>query len=362
MFLGFGEIMARICPPERLRWRQTLPGRVEVTWGGGEANVCASLALFGQAARFLTALPPQPIAEALVGTLRGLGVDTSRILWRKEGRLGLYFVEAGANQRGSTVHYDRQFSAVSLAGPEEYDFDAALAGIRHVHLTGITPAISENGFRSTLALAQRARQLGARVSCDLNFRKKLWTWRPGVSAKELARECMTALLAHVDLVIANEEDASDVLGIHAAATDVTHGQINALAYEQVAREIVRRFPHVGHVAITLRESLSADHNRWGAMLFETTADRAWLAPLDAEGHYEPYDMRDIVDRVGAGDSFAAGLLHGLTSSDLGTPEAALRFAVAASCLKHSIQGDFNYTSRDEVLALMKGNASGRVQR
>lgn len=362
MFLGFGEIMARICPPERLRWRQTLPGKVEVTWGGGEANVCASLALLGQSARFLTALPPQPIAEALVGTLRGLGVDTSHILWRKEGRLGLYFVEAGANQRGSTVHYDRQYSAVSLAGPDEYDFDAALEGIRYVHLTGITPAISESAYRATLAMAQRARQIGVRVSCDLNFRKKLWTWRPGTSAKSLARECMTALLEHVDLVIANEEDASDVLGIHAAATDVSHGRINAQAYEHVAREVVRQFPRVQHVAITLRESLSADHNRWGALLFETAADRAWLAPLGPDGQYQPYDMRDIVDRVGAGDSFAAGLLYGLTAPDLGTPELALQFAVAASCLKHSIQGDFNYSSREEVLALMKGNASGRVQR
>lgn len=362
MFLGFGEIMARLCPPERLRWRQTLPGRVEVTWGGGEANVCASLSLFGLPARFLTALPSQPISDALVGTLRGLGVDVNHILWRKEGRLGLYFVEAGANQRGSTVHYDRAYSAISLAGPEEYDFASALAGVKHVHLTGITPAISENGFRSTLALAQLAREKSIRVSCDVNFRKKLWTWRPGTSAKALARDCMTQLLRHVDLVIANEEDAADVLDIHAAATDVTHGQINAAAYEHVAREIVRQFPSVSQVAITLRESLSADHNRWGAMLFDTRADRAFLAPLGPDGQYQPYDITDIVDRVGGGDSFAAGLLYGLSAPDLGSPDKALAFAVAASCLKHSIQGDFNYTSRDEVLALVKGNASGRVQR
>lgn len=362
MLLGFGEVMARICPPDRLRWRQTLPGRVEITWGGGEANVCASLALFGMPSRYLTALPRQPIAEALVGTLQGLGVDTSRLYWRKSGRLGLYFVEAGANQRGSTVHYDREGSAVSLAGPEEYDFDAALDGVRYVHLSGITPAIGEPAYRATVALAETARRRGAFVSCDLNFRKKLWNWRPGTAPKALARECMTAVLRHVDLVIANEEDAADVLGIHAAATDVAQGRIDATAYEQVAREVVRQFPQVRQVAITLRESLSADHNRWGAMLFDVAADRAWLAPLGPDGEYRPYDIRDIVDRVGAGDSFAAGLLYGLATPEIGGPDRALAFAVAASCLKHSIQGDFNYVSRDEVLALMGGNASGRVQR
>lgn len=362
MILGFGEIMARICPSERLRWRQAVPGKVEVTWGGGEANVCASLALFGQPSRFVTALPRQPISESLVATLRGLGVDTSHILWRKTGRLGLYFVEAGANQRGSTVIYDREYSAVSLAGPEEYNFAAALAGVTGVHLTGISPAISEAGYQATLALAEQARQRQIPISCDLNFRKKLWNWRPGIAPKALARECMTQLLPYIDLVIANEEDASDVLGIHAEATDVTTGQINARGYEHVAREIVRQFPQVKRVAITLRESLSADHNRWGAMLFDAAANQAWLAPLGPDGEYQPYEITDIVDRVGGGDSFAAGLLHGLASADLGTPDKALAFAVAASCLKHSIQGDFNYVTRDEVLALMRGNASGRVQR
>ncbi|HZN34719.1 MAG TPA: sugar kinase, partial [Pirellulaceae bacterium] len=173
MFLAFGEIMARIAPPGALRWRQALPGAVNVTWGGGEANVCASLALLGQKARFLTALPKTPVTEALVGTLRGLGVDTEQILWRKEGRLGLYFVEGGANQRGSTVLYDRGQSAVSLAGPEEYDFARVLAGVKWLHVTGITPAIGEAACRANLALVKQAKAAGTRVSCDLNFRKKL---------------------------------------------------------------------------------------------------------------------------------------------------------------------------------------------
>src|SRR5438067_233674 len=198
MLLAFGEIMARIAPPGRLRWGQALPGAVNVTWGGGEANVCASLAMFGQQARYLTALPRTPIAEAIVATLRGLGVDTDYILWRKDGRLGLYFVEVGANQRGSTVIYDRAGSAVSLAASQEYDFDAALAGVTRLHITGITPAISEAAFGANLALAQQAKKAGAVVSCDLNFRKKLWSWRPGTSPKTLARECMAQLLPFVD--------------------------------------------------------------------------------------------------------------------------------------------------------------------
>src|SRR5688572_28677835 len=198
MFLGFGEIMARIAPPGHLRWQQALPGSVEVTWGGGEANVCASLAMLGQKSRYLTALPRTPIAESIAATLRGLGVDCSHILWRKTGRLGLYFVEVGANQRGSTVFYDREASAVSLAGPEEYDFTKILDGIRWLHVTGITPAISEAAFRSNLALVQQAKQAKITVSCDLNFRKKLWNWRPGTKPPDLARECMTKTLQHVD--------------------------------------------------------------------------------------------------------------------------------------------------------------------
>ena len=362
MFLAFGEIMARIAPPGHLRWGQTLPGSVQVTWGGGEANVCASLALFGESARYLTALPRTPITEAMVATLRGLGVDVSRILWRKEGRLGLYFVEVGANQRGSTVLYDRSHSAISLAGPEEYDFAAALAGIKWVHVTGITSALSEAAFRANLDLVNRAKEAGANVSCDLNFRKKLWNWRNGTRPRELARECMAHVLPYVDLVVANEEDAADVLDIHAAGTDVTQGRIDAAAYEQVARKIISSFPNVSRVAITLRESISADHNNWGAMLFDARLGQAFFAPLNQRGEYEPFEIRDIIDRVGGGDSFAAGLLYALNSADFADPQTAISFAVAASCLKHSVQGDFNYVTRDEVVALMGGNASGRVQR
>jgi 2-dehydro-3-deoxygluconokinase len=362
MILAFGEIMARIAPPGPLRWRQGLPGSVHVTWGGGEANVCASLAILGQQARYLTALPQTPVAEAIAGTLRGLGVDTSHILWRKEGRLGLYFVEAGANQRGSTVIYDRAASAASLAGPEEYDFAAALRGVTWLHVTGITPAISEAACRANLALVRAAKQAGASVSCDLNFRKKLWNWRAGTAPKVLARECMSEVLSHVDLVIANEEDAADVLDIHAPGSDVSAGRIDPAAYTQVARQIGERFPAVERVAITLRQSISANHNNWGAMLYDANSRQAHFAPLGQTGEYQPYEIRDIVDRVGAGDSFAAGLLFALSAPEHSTPDRAVAFAAAASCLKHSILGDFSYVTKDEVLALVGGSATGRVQR
>jgi 2-dehydro-3-deoxygluconokinase len=362
MFLAFGEIMARIAPPANLRWRQALPGAVQVTWGGGEANVCASLALFGQKARYLTALPRTPIAEAIVSTLRGCGVNTDHILWRKAGRLGLYFVEAGANQRGSTIIYDRSDSAVSLAGPTEYNFDAALAGIRWLHITGITPAVSQPASEANLALVKQAKQAGATVSCDLNFRKKLWNWRPGTDPKHLAREVMSELLPFVDVVIANEEDAADVLDIHAAGTDVAAGHIDAAAYTSVAEQIVARFKNVTKVAITLRQSISADHNNWGGLLYDANSRQAHFAPLDAQGKYQPYEIRDIVDRVGAGDSFAAGLLYALNCDEFAAPAKAIAFAVGASCLKHSITGDFNYVTKEEVAALLQGNATGRVQR
>lgn len=361
MIVAFGEIMARLAPPERRRWRQAVPGLVEVTWGGGEANVCAALALWGCPTRYVTALPRQPLAESLVATLRGLGVDVSQVLWR-DGRLGLYFVEAGANQRSSTVLYDRDHSAVSLATPSEYDLDSALSGARWLHVTGITPAISETAFATTLELVRRARERGLKISCDLNFRKKLWNWRPGTPAKKLAQQCMSQVLTYVDVVIGNEEDAADVLDIHAAGTDVAQGQINSTAYTDVARRIVQRFPQVSHVAITLRESISADHNNWGGLLYVSNDDRACFAPLGAAGQYRPWEIRDIVDRIGAGDSFAAGLIYALQDAERSLPERAMAFAVAASCLKHSVHGDFAYVTISEIDALAAGQASGRVQR
>jgi 2-dehydro-3-deoxygluconokinase len=362
MYLGFGEVMMRVAPRGHYRLAQVLPGSVETTFAGAEANVCVSLSMLGAQARYLTMLPQNMLGDSVIGNLRGLGVDVSAIRRRGDGRLGVYYVETGANQRGSTVTYDRDYSAISLAGPEEYDFDAALEGIRRVHATGITPSLSEKAYRATLGLVRRAKERGCQVSCDLNYRKKLWRWRPGTAPNLLARECMTEVLKSVDLLIANEEDAADVLDIHATGTDVEKGQLNIAGYEQVAREITARFPNIGRVAVTLRESKSADHNNWGGMLFDARANSAVYAPLDGAGKYAPYEIRDIVDRVGGGDSFAAGLLFALETPELAEPQKTLHFAVAASCLKHSVIGDFNFTSRAEVEALMGGAAAGRVRR
>ena len=360
MFLGFGEVMMRVAPEHKLRLRQVLPGRVEITWGGGEANVCASLAMFGNEVRYVSALPDNALAESLKTSLRGLGVDTSQILTRA-GRLGVYYVECGANQRGSTVLYDRAYSSVSLAEASEYDFASILKGVHWLHISGITPAVSRQAYEANLELVKQAKEAGVEISCDLNFRKKLWKWHSDIQGQELARQCMAEVLPFVDLVIGNEEDAADVLDIHPVDTDVTAGHLNVAAYEDVAQQIVAKYSNVKRVAITLRESISADHNNWGAMLYDAEGT-AVFSPLNPDGEYESFQVGHIVDRVGGGDSFASGLLHALNDSRYDSLQAVLDFAVAASCLKHSIKGDFNYVSVAEVEALAGGNASGRVQR
>lgn len=361
MIVTFGEVMGRFAPAGHLRFRQCLPGPLDLTFGGAEANVAASIAQFGGQARFVTALPQNAIADACVGVLTGLGVDTTSILRTKKGRLGLYFLESGANQRPSNVIYDRAHSSVSLTPAGDYDWDKVFAGATWLHSTGITPALSQTAAEAVLHAVKTAKSKGIPVSVDLNFRKKLWSWEPGTDSKALAEKTMRGILPYVDLVIANEEDADDVLGIHAAHTDVESGELAIDAYPDVAREIVKQFPNVSKVAITLRESLSASHNNWGAMLYDAASDAAHFAPL-ASGKYTPYQIKNIVDRVGGGDSFGAGLVFALNTPELSEPSKAIAYAVAASCLAHSIVGDINYTTRAEAEALMGGAASGRVQR
>jgi 2-dehydro-3-deoxygluconokinase len=357
----FGEIMGRLCPSGHLRFVQAMPGTLELTFAGAEANVAASLALLGADARFVTALPQNVLGDSCVRTLRGLGVDTSLILTTKSGRLGLYFVEKGANQRPSNVVYDRAHSAIAETAAAEFDWPSILHGACWLHTTGITPALSRKAFESCLAAVRAAKSAGLTVSCDLNFRKKLWDWEPGTKSTDLARRCMSEILPHVDVVIANEEDASDVLGIHAEGSDIHGGHLAIDRYPQVAKEIARQFPNVSKIAITLRESISASHNNWGAMFYDVAASQAHFAP-ESGGNYAPYEIRNIVDRVGGGDSFAAGLVFALNTPEHSTAKQAIRFAVAASCLAHSIEGDFNFSSRAEVEALMAGSASGRVVR
>ena len=358
----FGEVMLRLAPPGFYRLRQSMPGSLDATFGGGELNVAVSIALQGGTAAFLTAVPDNVITDSLVQELGKLGVATDLVQRVPCGRFGIYFVETGANQRGGTVTYDREGASIALLGADAYDWDAVFAAAGWFHITGITPALSETAAAAALEAVRQAQSRGVQVSCDLNFRKKLWRWQPGVQPGELARQTMRAMLPFIDLVIANEEDADLSLGIAAPHTDVESGQLDREGYVAVARTIVQQFPNVSRVAITLRESLSASHNNWGAMLYDAGSQQSWFAPTDSAGEYAPYEIRNIVDRVGAGDSFSGALIYALNDAALGRPEAALRYAVAASCLKHSILGDFNYATRSEIESLMAGSGSGRVQR
>ena len=358
----FGEVMLRLAPEEFLRLAQVLPGRLEATFGGGEVNVAVSVAQQGGQAAFATVLPENVLTDAFEQELRRLKVECRLVRRSKTGRFGIYFVETGASQRAGTVTYDRECSSIALTPSAEYDWEAIFAEATWFHVTGITPAISAHSAAAALHAVKLAHDRNITVSCDLNFRKKLWRWKAGTSPVELARETMCALVPFVDLVIANEEDADMCLGIAAPDSNIEAGKLNLEGYADVAREIVRQFPGVARVAITLRESISASHNNWGALLYDADDDQVHLAPTGSEGRYEPYEIRNIVDRVGAGDAFAGALILALNSPGLDSPQTALAYAVAASCLKHSVKGDFNYATRPEIEALMKGGGSGRVQR
>ncbi|WP_442505142.1 sugar kinase [Novipirellula sp. SH528] len=356
----FGEIMGRLAAPDHLRLRQARD--FEVTYAGAEASVAVSICNFGGSARYVTALPKHALADATVDSVRAMGVCTEHILRTDVGRLGLYFLETGANQRPSNVIYDRADSAIAITPAEQYDWDAIFDDAQWLHLSGITPALSKNAANATLVAAKIAKSAGLQVSIDLNFRGKLWNWNSSKRPRELAQETMRTILPFVDLVIANEEDCHDVLGIQAGDTNVHSGSLDTSRYPDVARQVVKQFPNISKVAITLRESLSASHNNWGAMLFDAASDKSFFAPLDGDGNYQAYQIKNIVDRVGGGDAFAGGLIFALTTPQWSDPQTAVKYAVAASCLKHSIKGDFNFSTRNEVEALMGGSASGRVVR
>jgi 2-dehydro-3-deoxygluconokinase len=336
----FGEIMLRLAPPGMEKFLQT--PQFVATFGGGEANVAVSIAQFGLPAVYVTALPENPIADACVAELRRFGVDTSTIV-RGKGRLGIYFLEGGANQRPSKVVYDRAGSTIALAKPGDVNWDDVFAGASWFHITGITPAISASAAELSLESVRKARTAGLTVSCDLNYRKNLWKY--GKTATEVMRE----LVKHVDIAIANEEDVQMSLGIQ-ADVDVHSGALDRAQYEKVAAKVLEAYPEMKGIAITLRESKSASHNGWSACYHNR---KEFLLSR----HYE---ITHIVDRVGGGDSFAGGLIYGLTQ--LASHQEALDFAVAASCLKHSVPGDFNRCTVDDVKALLKSGGSGRVQR
>jgi 2-dehydro-3-deoxygluconokinase len=356
----FGEVMARLTPDDCLRLRQALPGHLNVTFAGAEANVAASLAYCGKDVTFVSALPNHAIADACIASLKALGINTDYIVRSPKGRLGLYFLETGANQRPSQVIYDRDYSTFSLTESQLYDWNQILDGASWLHITGITPSVSQMASQNTLMLVNIAKHKGLRISCDLNFRKKLWKWDSTCSPADLAEKVMRQIIPFVDVLIGNEEDAADVLKIRAGRTDVGSGALEIDKYPSVAKQIISQFPNISHVAITLRQSISASHNNWGAMLYEAN-NTVYFEPSDGS-KYKPYEIKNIVDRVGGGDAFAAGLIFALNTPELSNAQTALSFAVAASCLAHSIQGDINFSTRAEVERLMKGNASGRVVR
>ncbi len=352
--------MGRLASPGFLRLRQSR--RYDVTFAGAEASVAASICNYGGQARYVTALPKHSIADAVMDTIRAVGIDASFIVRTDMGRLGLYFLETGANQRPSNVIYDRAESSVSLTPSGQYRWNDIFQDASWLHLSGITPALSKNAAEATLVAAQTAKTKDITVSIDLNFRGKLWKWDKNKSTRQLARDTMKEILPFADVVIGNEEDCHDVLGIRAGDTDVHSGKLDISRYPEVARQVVQQFPNVRKVAITLRESLSATHNNWGAMLYDAIEDAPCFAPLNKTGEYDPYQIKSIVDRVGGGDSFAGGLIFAHLTPELSETQTALNFAVAASCLKHSIKGDFNYSTRAEVEKLMGGAGSGRVVR
>jgi len=338
--ITFGEIMLRLSPPgfERLLQSPVLVA----TFGGGEANVAVGLANLGVESVYITALPKNAIGDAAIRALRAEGVRTDRIV-RSGDRVGIYFAETGASQRASTVLYDRANSAISLMQPDAVNWVEEMNGADWFHVTGITPALGERGTASTARAIAAAKKAGAPVSVDLNFRKKLWS-----EAK--AQEVMGPLMRDVDLVIANEEDLQSVLGVHVPGTDVTAGQLNLQGFREAAERVTRDFGPK-QVAITLRESISASDNGWSAVFWDGTNSTMYQS--------QRYNVR-LVDRIGGGDSFAAGLIYGLVTGR--SPEDALRFGVAASALKQTIPGDFSRVSLPEVEALVGGDASGRVRR
>ncbi len=338
----FGEIMMRLSAPEFRRFEQV--GSFVASFAGAEANVASSLAHLGVSTQYVTRLPENDLGKMCVNFLRQQGVGVDYVV-RGGERLGLLFLESGAAQRGSKIIYDRANSSFASIEPAMIDWRAVLAGAGWFHSTGITPAVSRAAAETCTAAMAAARDLGLKVSCDLNYRAKLWTW--GKSA----REVMPALVRNCDVVLGNEEDAEKVLGITAQDVDVSRGKVGPEQYIVVCEELVKQFPNLSTVAITLRGSLGASHNTWSAVLWHE--GMMYFAPT--------YDIVPIVDRVGGGDAFAAGLIYGLGVSKK-EPQAALDFAVAASCLKHSVWGDVNLVTLAEVEALVAGNASGRVAR
>ena len=343
----FGEIMGRLAAPGFKRFQQAMPGTMDVTFAGAEASIAASIAYLGGDAAFVTALPEHAIADACVANLRSLGVNTRHILRTPQGRLGLYFLETGANQRPGNVIYDREGSAIAITPAADYDWNAIFEGAEWFIVSGITPAISRNAAEVTMTALHEASQRGVKVAIDMNYRSKLWQWEQPLLPRELATRTMRDLLPFADLFIGGREDAEAMLGLQGSPS-----------LDELARQIAQQFPRISRVAMTVREGISATHNNFGGLLFEKATDQVCHAPVNGR----LYPITNIVDRLGAGDAFTAGLIYALTNPDLDAPQSAIAFATAAGCLAHSIEGDFNFSTREEIAALVGGDSAGRVKR
>jgi 2-dehydro-3-deoxygluconokinase len=337
----FGEIMARIATPGFARFQQAMPGSVNVTFAGAEASIAASLAYLGIDAAFVSALPQHAIADACIADLRSLGVETKHILRTLEGRLGIYFLEHGANQRGGNVIYDRDGSSVAITPASAYNWEAIFTGCEWFIISGITPAISRNAAEVALIAVQEAARRQIKVVCDMNYRTKLWRWDSPLSARELATRTMKTLMPFVNVFVGGASDATAMLSVEST------GDHRALAVQ-----IVEQFPNLMHVAMTVRDGSSATMQCFGGTLYEAATETLHTAP--------PYPITHVVDRLGAGDAFTAGLVFSFLQNS--TAPSAISFATAAGCLAHSIEGDYNYSTREEIEALMQGDGGGRVSR
>jgi 2-dehydro-3-deoxygluconokinase len=339
---------------------QALPGTLEVTFAGAEANAAASLGMLGVDVQFVTALPcDSPLTGPCLSSLRSAGVGTEHVRLTGDGRFGLFFVESGANQRPTRVDYDRDRSAISLAQPDDFEWSQIFAGADWFLVTGITPALSESAARLTLAALHAARQAGCRVAFDFNYRSKLWRWDSTVSPRELAVRTIRDLLPFVDLLFGGADDA-EFLGL-AVASGITGDPLPQLDRQLAAcHALAGAFPNVQLIAGSVRIQHSASHNDWGGVLFDVGTGHHWAAPCE-DGCWKPYEIRTIVDRVGSGDAFDAGVLFGLCQKEY-SPQDAINFATAAGCLAHSVTGDWNYATRADVEALMRGDGRGRILR
>jgi len=358
--ITFGEIMTRYSPSDYLRLEQVMPGSIDVTFAGAEANVAVSYSRLGGESHFVTVLPDNMMGDACIMNLRTHEVGTNHILRVNDGRMGAYYVESGTNQRPGKVEYDRDYSSLSITEPKKYDWDNIFQDKTWFHITGITPAISKNACNVTRLAVKAAKEANLTVSCDLNFRGKLWRWDKNLSPKELAKKEMHEILKFVDVVIGNKYQANDVLAINLENSGPNR-ELNQIAESlEISKMISEKYSSLRYVAMTLRESLSANHNRWGALLYDCEKDGSYYSPQQ-NGEYLPYEITDIVDRLGAGDSFAASLIFSLHESKLSLKHA-LNFSVAASCIAHTIKGDFNIVTAEEVKKLAEGDSLGRVVR